>query len=191
METHPSVNQELALNIFHLHPNPEVCAEHYVDIHLGKILIECAQMLSTAVRLTPGAGDEFHLNSFYQATHINHPMNVWVRSSYSNWYWTILHAMALSKEYTYRLLKIHGAHGNGLNPLLDDDVNIFMHRNLPYAPTPFPLCIPDHYKFYDDPHWAYRAYYKFGKSHVHKWTKRGPPEWMDQIPRWEELCPAR
>lgn len=185
---HIAQRDDLALNIFHLHPDPDACARDYVDAHLGKILIECCQMLSTGVHhVDIGVGSDMGTQDLYRSTHINHPMNVWVRSSYENWFWTLLHAFHLSQEYTYRFFKIHASHPNCLNRLMDEDVNAFMKENLPYAQTQFPLCMPDHYTFYTDPYWCYRTYYKFGKSHVHGWTRRTPPSWLDDIPSYETL----
>lgn len=40
-----------------------------------------------------------------------------------------------------------------------------------------PQCMPDEYKR-DSVIDAYRAYYKHGKAHLHKWTNRPIPEWI-------------
>jgi hypothetical protein len=45
--------------------------------------------------------------------------------------------------------------------------------------TPIPLCMPDEYKVADDAVQSYRNYYKYGKTNLHKWTKREKPEWMN------------
>lgn len=178
---------DLAMNLFHLHPDPERCAQYYVDSHVGKILIESCQMLSTAICETPGSDDKFDLEYFYKPCYANHPMNRWVRESYDNWYWTLQHALALSREFTYRWFTMHRTHYNCLSALLENDVNQFMFDSLPGRLTQFPLCMPEDYKFYDDPHWCYRVYYKFGKKHVHGWTRRDEPEWMEMIPSYEEI----
>ena len=36
------------MNIFHLHKVPKVCAEYHCDKHVVKMILETAQMLSTA-----------------------------------------------------------------------------------------------------------------------------------------------
>ena len=38
------------MNIFYLHNNPKVCAEQHVDKHVVKMIVEYAQLLSTAHR---------------------------------------------------------------------------------------------------------------------------------------------
>jgi len=37
----------------------------------------------------------------------------------------------------------------------------------------------------DDPVASYRNYYRLGKTHLHKWTKRQPPEWLGLLNRGE------
>ena len=38
------------MNIFHLHEDPKICAEYHCDKHVVKMILETAQMLSTAYR---------------------------------------------------------------------------------------------------------------------------------------------
>ena len=42
------------MNIFYLHNDPKVCAELHVDKHVVKMIVEYAQLLSTAKRMTDG-----------------------------------------------------------------------------------------------------------------------------------------
>ena len=42
------------MNIFYLHENPEICAEYHCDKHVVKMILETAQMLSTAHRIIDG-----------------------------------------------------------------------------------------------------------------------------------------
>ena len=42
------------MNIFYLHEKPEVCAKMHCDKHVVKMIIEYAQMLSTAHRMLDG-----------------------------------------------------------------------------------------------------------------------------------------
>src|SRR3974390_1328034 len=117
------IRDDLAFNIYHLHPDPSECARYYVDDHVGRGLSECCEML----------GDNKS----------NNQMAVWVRSSYSNWFWTLQLAFYLSQEYTYRFLTIHRAHSKYLNDLMSDETNQQMNSTLPYPSTPFPLLMPD------------------------------------------------
>ena len=46
------------MNIFFLHDDPDQAARYYADKHVGKILIECCQMMSTSAREYGGGGGE-------------------------------------------------------------------------------------------------------------------------------------
>ena len=60
------------MNIFYLDKNPRTCATMHLDKHCVKMILEYAQLLSTAHRVCDG--DSFaDTQEFYKATHINHP----------------------------------------------------------------------------------------------------------------------
>ena len=42
------------MNIFYLNNDPKVCAELHVDKHVVKMIVEYAQLLSTAKRMIDG-----------------------------------------------------------------------------------------------------------------------------------------
>ena len=42
------------MNIFYLHKDPKICAEMHLDKHCTKMLIEYAQLMSTAHRVLDG-----------------------------------------------------------------------------------------------------------------------------------------
>jgi hypothetical protein len=42
------------MNIFYLHTDPKVCAEYHLDKHVVKMIVEYAQLMSTAHRLLDG-----------------------------------------------------------------------------------------------------------------------------------------
>ena len=84
------------MNIFYLHKDPVESAKLHCDKHVCKMIIEYAQMLSTAHRMLDGkeyisqtlGGRRIkrwkHPNSnmegvLYKASHINHPSAIWVR----------------------------------------------------------------------------------------------------------------
>lgn len=80
------------MNIFVLDRNPVIAASYHCDQHLHKMILESAQMLSTA------AHKHFpHLKGhIYAPAYENHPCTVWVSASYSNMAW--LCAMAVELE---------------------------------------------------------------------------------------------
>ena len=42
------------MNIFYLHEDPKICAEMHLDKHCTKMLVEYAQLMSTAHRVLDG-----------------------------------------------------------------------------------------------------------------------------------------
>jgi hypothetical protein len=158
------------LNIFYVDSDPEIAAISLVDRHVVKMILESAQMLSTAHRVLDKNVSEL----LYKATHVNHPSNKWIRESRANYQWLYQHFHFLGMEYNYRYGKIHKSIERLENTLK------FSPYNLPYNdPTIIPCAMPDEFKISNDPVLNYRSYYKFGKKHIHSWTKRDPPKWIN------------
>lgn len=176
------------MNIFALSPDPVESAEMMCDKHIVKMVIETAQLLSTAHRMLDGKeyidrtanGRRIkrwlHPNSnieatLYKASHINHPSAIWTRMSDKNYNWLYSHFKALCQEYTYRYGKIHLTEVKLLDILENTPENITL-GNL----TTLPQAMPDKYKseHYVD---AYRRYYIGDKNGFAKWTKRPTPNW--------------
>ena len=68
------------MNIFYLDRNPVVAAQMMCDKHVVKMILESAQILSTAHRVLDG--DEHADNvGMYKMTHKNHPSTIWVRAN--------------------------------------------------------------------------------------------------------------
>jgi len=177
------------VNIFYISEDPFEAAQMMVDKHVVKMILESAQLLSTAHRLLDGEEyvgqslsgrkakrwrlpDERDSN-IYQATHINHPSAVWCRESSENYYWLFRHFAALMAEYTYRYGKKHKCDGPLSVSLMQAPLKITKGKL-----TKMPSAMDDQYKISDDPLTNYRNYYKIGKSRMHRWTKRQPPEWI-------------
>jgi hypothetical protein len=89
------------MNIFHTDPCPRKSAQALCSKRVIKMILESAQMLSTALH--------FHGCDWtpYKPTHINHPSNLWTRQTKTNYLWLLEHMTALSEEYTYRYGKVH------------------------------------------------------------------------------------
>jgi hypothetical protein len=177
------------MNIFYLSESPQQCAEWMVDRHVVKMILESAQLLSTAHRILDGTelqgksktgrkarrwilGDSRE-PVLYSATHINHPSAVWARTSIENYNWLVDHFYALMNEYNYRYNKTHKCFGE-ISYLLQSPP-----KNLTeYDETKMPSCMDEKFIISDDPIVNYRNYYKNGKSHLFKWTNREKPEWI-------------
>lgn len=186
------------MNIFYLDENPVLAAQWMVDRHVVKMILESAQLLSTAHRVLDGKEIQLQVNIeqedgsvkskkkkwwalndaredvMYSATHINHPSAIWCRSSVENYTWLVDHFFALMQEYTYRYDKQHKCFGE-LSYMLQSPP-----KNLEeWDMTTCPSAMDDKYIICTDPVRNYRNYYKNGKTHLHKWKKREVPWWIN------------
>ena len=177
------------MNIFFIDENPMQAAQWMVDKHVVKMILESAQLLSTAHRILDGQEYTDKTKTgrnvkrwrlydqrepvLYQATHINHPSAVWCRQSVSNYNWLADHMFALLSEYTYRYEKKHKIEGE-ISYLLQSPPNNLKDWDW----TEMPSAMDEQYKISNDPLTNYRNYYKIGKERMHSWKKRKPPEWI-------------
>jgi hypothetical protein len=134
-----------------------------------KMILEYAQMLSTAHRVLDNSQD------VYKIAHKNHPCTIWVRKNKSNYKWLSMMWFFLCKEYTHRYGKTHKTETKLLTRLLQSPKNI----NDGKMSQP-PQCMPEDVKT-DCPIAAYKNYYIKYKSHFAKWTKREIPKWFSEI----------
>ena len=178
------------MNIFYLNKEPWVCAEMHCDKHVCKMIVEYAQLLSTAHRVLDG--EQYIDNSsgrrikrwkhpdlqmeknLYKASFINHPSAVWVRKSKDNYRYLSNLWYELSLEYEYRYKKVHETFKKLRFYLSLYPINIDWHIGL----TEMPQCIPDDVKT-DNAIDAYRNYYVQYKKSFAKWTDRPTPKFME------------
>ena len=178
------------MNIFVLDESPKISARYHCDKHTVKMIVESAQMLSTAHRMLDGIeevrltktgrkGRYYKLqdsreNVMYKAVHYNHPSTVWTRQSKANYEWHYKLFYELCKEYTHRYGKVHMTETKLLDALSK------VPENIPdVGLTRFPQAMPDYCKK-SDPIDAYRYYYINEKKYFAKWTNREVPEWFVQ-----------
>ena len=169
------------MNIFYLDKNPKIAAQMMCDKHVVKMILESAQMLSTAHRVLDG--DEYaNKMGLYKLAHKNHPSTIWVRTSSENYRWLFNHYDALMQEYTYRYDKTHAT--SRLRDALDktpDNIPPTQYPNISstqYPNTDPPMCMPDYCKG-DDTVLSYQTYYIVEKSGFAKWKRRDIPEWFN------------
>lgn len=157
------------MNIFFLHPDPAEAARLHCDKHVGKMLVETAQMLSTALRL-----NGFDLG--YKPAYVNHPMTVWVRSGAANYGWALDLADGLAAEFTHRFGREHKTAGvlEELRHGGDWAARLGEGRS-----TPVPLCMPEPYKVAGDPVASYRNFYRAEKARFARYTNRPVPDFME------------
>ena len=180
---------EEKVNIFYLDTDPKISAQMHCDKHVVKMIIEYAQLMSTAHRVLDGDEytgltkngrkikrwrlDDEREDGLMKASHVNHPSNIWTRSSYNNYLWLYYMWRALCCEYTHRYGKRHACEAYA--PLLQNTP-----KNIPAKElTPVPQAMPDDVKILGDSRSAYRNYYIKYKNGFANWTKRAKPEWME------------
>lgn len=158
------------MNIFVLDKDPVAAAQMHCDKHCVKMILETAQILSTAIRLTDG-GD-----FGYKATHKNHPCSVWARQTKGNFNWLKSLGLALCSEYTYRYGKTHKS---------ASIIATAMPGSIPDGDmTPFVQAMPDDCKR-EHTIEAYRSYYKSYKQRMLVYTRRRPPKWLGDLAKYK------
>lgn len=184
------------MNIFFLDKNPTLCAQYHNNRHCVKMIVEIAQLLSTAHRVLDGkeikqiskAGrkqkywqlSDEREQELYKATHISHPSAIWVRKCEENYIWLVELLQELLYEYTFRYGKTHKTE-TIIEYLKIPPKNIskFYHFS---DPT---VAMDSKYIIYSDNKinslLSYRNYYKHGKSHLACWNGKTNSR---QIPDW-------
>jgi hypothetical protein len=178
------------MNIFYLDHNVEKCAEYHNDKHVVKMILEYAQLLSTAHRVLDGNISErlsktgrkqkwYYLSDYrddllYSATHINHPSAKWCRDSLDNYDWLYRLFCATCDEYTFRYGKVHLTDQKLRKILAQAPKNI---SNKSFE-EPW-RAMPDEVKIGDDSLASYRNYYINNKVHLASWKNRSVPEWFN------------
>ena len=162
------------MNIFFLHKDPQWAANALCDKHVPKMLLESAQMLSTAVRKYEEDTDTIPLaEPIYKSAYPNHPMTKWVGFNRDCFSWALGNALWINNEYEYRFKKKHKSFKIIQNIFKNNYINDIPEGDF----TEPPQCMPDEYK---DNNYvtAYRNYYKGEKEYFAKWEKgRQQPEW--------------
>ena len=178
------------MNVFYLDSDPKKCAEMHLDKHCSKMLVEYAQLMSTAHRVCDGIEyydknkigrriKRWRMSEYespmedvlYKASHVNHPSNVWTRASLHNYAFLYEMWCHLHEEFKIRYGKEHLSYTK-LNEMLKyPPINI---DDTPFTqPT---QAMPDDVKDVDSIV-AYRNYYMKHKSHIATW-KAHRPDWF-------------
>ena len=178
------------MNIFYLDKHYRTCAKQHVDKHVVKMIVEYAQLLSTAHRVLDGEEYEgrtannrrirrFKMansnieNTLYKASHINHPSAIWVRESSQHYWWLYLLFREMCMEYTHRYGKIHSTESK-LGEILQIKPKNIKDNGFVEPPQ----AMPDYCKVPGDSIKAYQMYYVNEKIGFAKWTKRDIPSWF-------------
>ena len=179
------------MNIFYLNYNPVTCAQEHVDKHVVKMIVEYAQLLSTAHRVIDGFSyydrtsngrkikrfklDEPRESNLYKASHVNHPSAIWARSSTSHYKWLYELFEQCCIEYTRRYGKFHST--ERLKSYLGYPPKNLINNGW----TEPPPAMPDKYKIPGDSIQSYRNYYIGDKVSFAKWKSPAKmPLWFEE-----------
>lgn len=166
------------MNIFATSSCPVESARFLDDKRVVKMILECAQLMSTALRCMDVEDDRL-----YKSTHVNHPCSVWVRENQSNFRWVLLHFYALCNTYSDKTEKMHKCEE------LSDVFEAYMERLPTGELTPFVNCAANSslgidFKHVDDVHKAYQHYL------AERWYyDKRKPTWFYGSPL-KERCPT-
>lgn len=168
------------MNIFAISANPVRCARALDDLRLNKMILECAQLLCTAINLDADPTGKTKVAA-YRSSHIHNRVTQWVVKSNKHRAWVYALGIAYGEEIIYRFGRKHACHlvleGLTFNypyllkyKELDPDVflNAARHRKLGLDYTHLPT-----FK-------AYRSYLRKRwdlANREPRWTKRGEPSW--------------
>lgn len=178
------------MNLFYLDESPVTCAQYHCDKHVVKMILETAQLLSTAHRVLDGEQyiklsknnrrlkywrlPDDREETLYQTFGVNHPVGIWVRETTENYQFAYSLFRELINEYHFRYDKFHKTE-ELIIPLdrLPDNIK---KGNM----TKPALAMPEEY-YDDDPVIAYRNYYIGDKTDFLDYTKREKPSWIRGI----------
>lgn len=155
------------MNIFILDEDVKLAAQYHCDKHVVKMILETAQILSTALRENGYDGDDI-----YRATHKNHPCVKWATESRENFLWLCKLGLELAYEYEFRYEKWHKS-ARVISQCIRYNTLIPEGKQ-----TPFPQAMPDKYKS-ENVVQAYRDYYIGEKKDFATWKKRDKPFWFN------------
>ncbi len=158
------------MQLFILDRDPALAAQFLADIHLRKMSLETAQILSAVLVNRKIVRPEFLPKAYNPA----HPVIKAVNTPFKI-NWVLEYNSALHQEYLRRFSKPH-AYGQW----------VMLYRKLLYVDTPghaelsFAGIFKDFTPVSEDIVQAYREYYRFKKSIIHNWkyTNAGEPEWL-------------
>jgi hypothetical protein len=177
------------MNIFYLDHDPVRCAQYHGDKHVVKMILETAQLLSSAHRVLDGTEKKIlsknnrNIKTFvlfdmtmednlYKMTHKNHPCAIWVRETSGNYNWLFSLLLALLEEYKFRYNRDH---------IVTTKLEYL--KKLPKLIKDGPFtkpatAMPEIYIHSNNPLESYRDYYRNDKKSMHFWKNRNKPEWL-------------
>jgi hypothetical protein len=160
------------MNLFATDASPILSAQALDDKRVRKMLLETAQLLCTALHHRGESAP-------YKASHVHHPITLWVCDDPRNAYWALKHGQALAKECDYRFRLDR--------PYKAAEVIASIAHHFPRAAAPITFQNSARRRDLDldftmeaDTHQAYRRYLRVrwaGDRRTPVWTRREAPAW--------------
>jgi hypothetical protein len=165
------------MNIFATNICPIISAINLDDKRLVKMILESAQLLSSAIYLN----DNIIYKDIYKPTHLKHPCTIWASLNSKNWQWLFVHFHVLCQEYSFRFYKKHATE-RLLITLSHYEKCLTVSEQI----TPFSNCTKSKILQVDftkitNVHEAYKQYLavKWNNDKTKpKWTNREHPNWF-------------
>jgi len=169
------------MQIFLTSPDYKQCAKDLDDKRLQKIIVESAQIASTALWMNNcDVAETLTSNGMcYLPTHEHHPLCKWAAESYGNYIEVLRYGIALCDEYYFRTRKIHKTFF-----IISLMIRKIFAIDFKYheEPTLQPNCTTNH-KHIDN---VYEAYWQ---ELLYKWAndKQAPTCTIRNMPNREEI----
>jgi hypothetical protein len=163
------------VNIFYTNHDPALCAREHCDRHMVKMILESAQLLSTAHHAHGSAAADM-----YRPTHQQHPCALWTRASYDHYVWLHTLFAHLLISFERKTGRSHASSRLYL-PLRTPPAGI---AALGFAEPP--ECMPDQYKVGSVVH----SYHAYLNAKFAEWESRARPLsvewWHGEVPGWKK-----
>lgn len=165
------------MNIFVLSTNPVIAASYHCDQHLHKMILESAQMLSTAAHLHfPRISSHV-----YKPAYPNHPCTKWVCGSLANMAWLCSLAIELNT-----IRETQGCNRHASMDIIDaicDYNDVGLAGDIGYQLTPFAEAMPAYISLRPGLTTVqkYQEYYR--KKHRTWIEQKGPGKGMTYVGR--------
>jgi len=160
------------MNIFVTSNCPKLSAQDLDNKRVVKMVLETAQLLSTAIFINSGITYE----GIYKPTHLKHPCTIWAAETVENWDWLFRHFVDLYEEYSFRYNKQHASE-NILPYLLKHRTDVKSGSMTAFANCTRSESIKVDFKHITDTCAAYKQYL-IAKWHYDKL----PPKWLNREP---------
>lgn len=172
------------MNLFWLSKRRRRNARYHCDQHVVKMPLEAVQLLYTALSVLMvdekwrdnAPWNKANTQRGYKATHINHPLAIWVRESLANYNHCVEYALSLCREYTRRYKKTHFVQHHA--EWLKQNPPFFSNTTM----TPIPLCVgktqTEFVQTASAACKAYRKFYKTTKKEFARYRRTPPPSWL-------------